>query len=1350
MFEKLYFRQKFLYLINFLLIINQLTKVSSQDCEIRVPDSVTSQKLDKIICIGPSGFANPNFGLFSNGSLIIESSKSNQRAFYGITQEGKPYFENNEYSIFFNASSGETRNQAENFVITINDGTYREYLLSVGYLSNSEIYDLNQKKIISIVDTKTFVGNQVMDCLIQSGINFYDGNNYYFYYIFITVDFDFNIKKLIFPSFDITQVSLAKSNGLRYIRGKVSSCYMTDNKYIICIILRSSSWTSSNVYAVIYDKNLEQKLITKLGDYTVAASALSFPYFLKCLHLKEEIGVFTFYKTDSSGKMSKYPILLFQKYINSHMEEYISPLNLNKKEFNTENVYNDFIKVNKNKLCFISTSVNKDEMYIVIINIINNSTTAVRYYFFNILSLYSFKFYSSIRAQLYNNYISFAFSFCKSSSSDFYPGLILFSYPNGVDYNLDIIDMMITRNEIINSHIINLREKVKIDNNIFGLKYDKINIKQFSNCNPIEFVSSLMDGVNIIDNYNLTNTENIIAKNIPLRKIKCSIGYTYIITEPSFEEYNSIASDKVFPDTYNEEYFNQEKDNYESRLLYYNISINDNLSQSCFDGNCLVCKENNINICVICKYEYLINENTNGKYKTCFDSGVHITIPIHNEETTYIENNNNFGEYSSTDINLKEENSDKINDNIDLNNNSDLNDNIYQKILNNEFQNQTLTSEQILEVYKKMKDKYLTQDYNGQSQVISTENVIYQISTFEFQKDNEESDISSIDLGECESTLKGIYNLTDNDSLIVFKIDTKSENRKETHVHYEIYKPNDYELLNLSLCNSKIIVNVPINLDDNSIKLYENLKKYGYNIFDSDDDFYNDICTTYTTVNGTDMLIEDRKKDIYYGTGDTSMCQTGCEFVLYNTTTKKSKCDCETQISTNDIGIVEDEFSSKKLASGFLKSITNSNFRVLKCYKLAFNTKELMKNIGRIMMTGIFLSYLISLFCYIFIERKKINTFVKLIIKDKDLAYKSYLTQKSEKNNEKEKSNKNKRKKQKKKDNKKKKSNSKNKNESKKSKKEKIKNSPPKKIEENKIKSKDKLFPSSTRNNLSSSTPFSRQSERKKININIYPINNVNLSNKKNINIKEKSEVEIFKKNKANLINYENLNDQELNSLEYSKAVLLDKRTYFQYYWALLKKKHLILFTILPANDYNLYTLKIALFLLSVSLYLTINGFFFTDSTMHKINEDNGKYDFIYQIPQILYSTIISAIINILLKILSLSEKNILLLKQEKDIIKAKKQSKQIKKCIIIKFVIFFILSNILLLSFWYFISCFCAVYTNTQKILFKDTFISFGLSMLYPFGLNLLPGLFRIPALRDKTQKRKYLYQISGYIALI
>ena len=223
-----------------------------------------------------------------------------------------------------------------------------------------------------------------------------------------------------------------------------------------------------------------------------------------------------------------------------------------------------------------------------------------------------------------------------------------------------------------------------------------------------------------------------------------------------------------------------------------------------------------------------------------------------------------------------------------------------------------------------------------------------------------------------------------------------------------------------------------------------------------------------------------------------------------------------------------------------------------------------------------------------------------------------------------------------------------------------------------------------------------------------------------------------------------------MNSLNYELALIIDKRTYLQYYWSLLKQKHLILFTFWPANDFNLLSLKIALFILSFSLYFTINGFFFNDESMHKVYKDNGAFDIIYQIPQILYSTLVSSVINMLLKKLSLSQKNILDIKQEKDTQIAMKKSKRIKLCIQIKFIIFFILSFLFLLFFWYFISCFCGVYKNTQKILIKDTLISFGLSMLYPFGLNLLPGIFRIPSLRAQKKDKKCMYQESGIIALI
>ena len=247
--------------------------------------------------------------------------------------------------------------------------------------------------------------------------------------------------------------------------------------------------------------------------------------------------------------------------------------------------------------------------------------------------------------------------------------------------------------------------------------------------------------------------------------------------------------------------------------------------------------------------------------------------------------------------------------------------------------------------------------------------------------------------------------------------------------------------------------------------------------------------------------------------------------------------------------------------------------------------------------------------------------------------------------------------------------------------------------------------------------------------------NNLNISNLKE-QISGKSDVT---NNKQEELNHEEiyiLNDEELNSLKYKEALELDKRTYFQYYVSLLLKKQLILFSFLPSNDYNIISLKITFFIVSFSLYFTINGFFFSDRTMHKIYLDNGAFNIIYQIPQILYSSIVTVVINTILKNLSSSEKDMLKIKQEKDIKIAVSISSNIKRYIYIKFAIFIFISFLLMIFFWYFISCFCAVYNNTQIILFKDTLLSFGLSMLYPIGLSLLPGIFRIPSLRSEKKK--------------
>ena len=232
----------------------------------------------------------------------------------------------------------------------------------------------------------------------------------------------------------------------------------------------------------------------------------------------------------------------------------------------------------------------------------------------------------------------------------------------------------------------------------------------------------------------------------------------------------------------------------------------------------------------------------------------------------------------------------------------------------------------------------------------------------------------------------------------------------------------------------------------------------------------------------------------------------------------------------------------------------------------------------------------------------------------------------------------------------------------------------------------------------------------------------------------------------TNLIN--TYNDYELNTMSYKEAIKLDKRKYIEFYFSLLRKKQLLIFTFYTSNDYNSRYIKICLFFFHFSLNYTINALFFSDPTMHKIYMDQGEFNFIYQLPQILYSVIINSIINAIITFLSLTEKNIIKIKNDNKLNKEKLENT--KNDLRIKFILFFILIYIFLGLFWYYISCFCAIYKNTQLYLIKDTLISYTFSLIYPFGIYLIPGIFRIFALKSLKQDKECIYKISKFLQLI
>ena len=88
-----------------------------------------------------------------------------------------------------------------------------------------------------------------------------------------------------------------------------------------------------------------------------------------------------------------------------------------------------------------------------------------------------------------------------------------------------------------------------------------------------------------------------------------------------------------------------------------------------------------------------------------------------------------------------------------------------------------------------------------------------------------------------------------------------------------------------------------------------------------------------------------------------------------------------------------------------------------------------------------------------------------------------------------------------------------------------------------------------------------------------------------------------------------------------------------------------------------------------------------------------------------------------------------------------------ILKCLKIKFTFFFIVSFIILSFFWFFVTCFCGIYVNTQMHLLIDSAISLIVSLLMPFIICIIPCILRKVSLNVIKPTRGYLFKFAGFV---
>ena len=598
--------------------------------------------------------------------------------------------------------------------------------------------------------------------------------------------------------------------------------------------------------------------------------------------------------------------------------------------------------------------------------------------------------------------------------------------------------------------------------------------------------------------------------------------------------------------------------------------------------------------------------------------------------------------------------------------------------------NQTYEELNMNTIYNFLYDYYINY-YDNQSYVIQHKNNEYSITLYNIGIDNmnnsylqnyENLGISKIDLGDCYQELIDYYGITKD--LIYLQLEFES-NQKD--FNYLLYCPQTNTTLNLSLCNDQTItVTKNLNLNQSEIDLLIEAKEQGYNLLDIDDEFYTNLCTKYTSVNGTDVILSDRINDLY--NFDALLNYESCDFDSFNTT--DNTINCETTINTDFLNTNSSSVTKENVTS----DSSSSSLLTMKCSEVFLSSQGLSSNFGSYW-------YLVCLFCIL------ILMIYYLFQGTKSINYKLYniITLRNFDEN----------------------------------------------IVENNI------------NKIKKNNPNS-ESERAKINN-----NNMKISKFKSVKSKDNSSNtnnlinsnDLIKEKKIsteNTINISELTDKEINELNYDTALKYDKRTYCQYYWSLLCSKQFFLF--MCSRDDNIPQVKIILFLYALCLCLTANELFFVGQTLSQIYLDGGTFNFVFQFPFIIYSTIIFSLVILGLKKLTLSENQIVKFRkyvkfEAKTKLDAENASKKILRRLKIKF---FILCGIYLIfcGFWYYAGTFCAVYSNSQSHLIWNSLISFSFSMLYPFVLCLIPGCFRITALRDSNKNKRKMYRFSQILQMI
>ena len=330
------------------------------------------------------------------------------------------------------------------------------------------------------------------------------------------------------------------------------SCFISDSNLIMCLYTWDMSVSPYNIpinYIIIsvYNENLE--IQNEIQIYEQEEDIRDIHKF-KAIHLKGDTGVFlTFSKFI-------YVITYIKDYYNfeNYFPEFAVEDRIELSIFDENGFqpkyYTDLQKISDSKLCYISfpnqnsTTFKGYYIAVALLNFIGTQSMTIRYYYIKMNLFFGYALDSNFKFNIYNNYIALCFSARTYEYGD-QTAFMLLSYANNTYQNFDIIDILLYDNEIKISNIsYDLKEHLKIENNIFGYKIEKSEVLEKKNCEKFD-MKFIKNDIFIQANSQLILDDTIFKiifeenENDIYYKGNCTIKLNLYITDPDFEEYEN-------------------------------------------------------------------------------------------------------------------------------------------------------------------------------------------------------------------------------------------------------------------------------------------------------------------------------------------------------------------------------------------------------------------------------------------------------------------------------------------------------------------------------------------------------------------------------------------------------------------------------------------------------------------------------------------------------------------------------------------------------------------------------------------------------------------------------------------